>query len=82
MPHADDASGRAARSPDQDDKTGIQPTGGDISTLAVVEAIVLAGQMSACEDLTRAPKIQAAMTQGRFPFVRITGDAHGLIVDT
>ena len=82
MPHADDASGRAARCPDQDDEAMIKPSRGDIPHLAIVEAIVLASQMSASEDLTRAPKIQAAMTQGRFPFVRITGDAHGLIVDT
>jgi hypothetical protein len=82
VPHADNASGLAAGRPDKIHQPRIQPTDSDVPRLAIVEAVVRAGQVGTREDFRRSAHIKAAIPQGVLALCGIAGDTHGITVAT
>lgn len=82
MPHADNASSRPAWRPGHDHESGIQPSDGDKSRLAVITPQIRASKMRADKDFVGTTHVQAAILQRPQPLVSIAGDAHGIIVVT
>jgi hypothetical protein len=82
VPHADDASCNAAWRPCENYKPRIEPTNGNESRLAVVFAVIRAGEMRSGKNLSSANQIQSALLQGPIALLGIAGDSHGLIVAT
>jgi hypothetical protein len=82
MPNADDSPCNATWSPNQDDNSFVQPAGGDVARLAIIEAVVNASQMSAGKNLSGSPHIEPPLAKQRFSLLRVAGNAHVLSVAT
>jgi hypothetical protein len=79
MPHANDPPGGTSWSPDEYDQSRIEPTDSSESGLAVVKAIVHAGEVIPGENLFGPAHIQSPLLQRALPFRGIAGDAHALL---
>lgn len=82
MPHANDASSRPAWRPSHDHESGIQPSDGDESRLAVIMPQIRASEMRAGKNLAGTAHVQAAILQRQQPLPSVAGDAHEIIVAT
>ncbi len=82
MPNADDSPCNATWSPNQDDDSFVQPAGGNVARLAIIEAVVNASQMSAGKNLSGSPHVETPLAKQRFSLLRVAGNAHVLSVAT
>ncbi len=61
MPHADDASGCAARSPDEYDEPRIQPADCNVARLAIIPPVIFPGQVRSGKDLLGPAHIETPL---------------------
>jgi hypothetical protein len=76
MPHADDAPGGAARSPNKHDEPSVKQTNRYESRFAVIKAVVGPSEVTFCEDFPSPAHIQTTLGQRTQALRRIAGDAH------
>ena len=60
--------------PDDDHQASVEKPGGDVSRLAVIEALVDHGRRQSREHLAGAGEIQAAMAERQIALARVEGD--------
>ncbi len=82
MPHADDASCGAARRPCEDNEPCVKPASGDEARLAVVLAVVCAGEVLPSKHFIGAQHVEAALVQSHFALGWVACDSHDLNVAT
>jgi hypothetical protein len=76
IPHGDDAAGRAARCPDQNDTSLGQMANRDEPFLAVVLPVINAGGSSTGEDLAGISEIQPALRKSLGALGWVEADVH------
>jgi hypothetical protein len=80
FPHADDATGLAARCPYQNYQSSIQPSCGYESIFLVLESGILCSEMYSLKYLEGSREVQTTFLQGSAALFRVILDPHVIIV--